>query len=123
MQSLPEIHHHGKLEKAQKPARLSPGLKSTAMRDLRCSAYLTNQRHLKHHLIIDCNYLQGDVRKLEKSQIREKVHIFYCKDNYPLRTLLKSTKDSPPEIKMHCTLKMHAAIPPLVTELQVRVLG
>lgn len=61
--------------------------------------------------------------KLEKSQIRGKVHIFYCKDNYPLRTLLKSTKDSPPEIKMHCTLKMHAAIPPLVTELQVRVLG
>lgn len=52
---------------SKKTTRLSPGLKSTAMRHLRCSTYLTNQRHLKHHLIIYCNYLEGkDVRKLDK---------------------------------------------------------
>lgn len=38
-----------------KNTRLSSGLKSTALRDWRCSTYLLNQRHLKHHLIIGCN--------------------------------------------------------------------
>lgn len=38
-----------------KNTRLSSGLKSTALRDWRCSTYLLNQRHLKHHLITGCN--------------------------------------------------------------------
>lgn len=50
--------------------------------------------------------------KLEKSQIREEVHIFYCKDNYPLHTLMKSMKEPPTKIEMHCMPKTHAVIQP-----------
>lgn len=42
--------------------------------------------------------------KLEKlAGLREKAH---CKDNYPSHTLLKSVKELPVDIKMHCMSKI-----------------
>lgn len=53
--------------------------------------------------------------KLEKSQIREKVHIISGKDNYPLHTLLKSITESLTKIKVHYMPKIHAIIQPELT--------
>lgn len=47
--------------------------------------------------------------------MREKTHIFYCKENYHFHTFLKSTKESPPKIKMHYLPKDNAVIQPEIT--------